>query len=150
MKKIAFILSAFAFASVLSCNNPGEKMDPLKAQMDSLEKEVIAAHNIAMPKSMKIPRLQKETNRLIDSISKLPAKMQAAAAPYKTKLEGLLKDLGYADSAMNNWMDNYVFDSGKDTIEQRIKYLTGEKIKIEAAKEAILGSLKKADSLLKH
>jgi hypothetical protein len=165
MKKIVFILSAFAFASAMSCNNSGEKNDPSSGinnsqakpsvtfdgdLVDSLEKEVMAAHNIAMPKSMKIPGLQKETNRLIDSINKLPPKMQAAAAPYKAKLDGLLKDLSYADSAMNNWMDNYVFDSGKDTIEQRIKYLTVEKIKIENAKEAILGSLKKADSLLKH
>ena len=62
-------------------------------------------HDIAMPKSMKIPDLQKETKRLIDSIGKLPAKAQEAAAPYKAKLEALYKDLGDAYASMDKWME---------------------------------------------
>jgi len=150
MKKILIPAAALLFAVCIACNNSGKKDDQLKAQAESLENEVVAGHDIAMPKSMKIPGLQKETNRLIDSISKLPAKAQEAAAPYKTKLEGLLKDLDYADAAMNKWMNEFVFDSAKNDLEQRIKYLTGEKTKIENVKEVVLGSLQKADSLLKH
>jgi len=40
-------------------------------------------------------------------------------------------------------------DSAKDNIEQRVKYLAEEKLKVTKVKEAVLGGLAKADSLLK-
>jgi transcriptional regulator NrdR family protein len=40
-------------------------------------------------------------------------------------------------------------DSAVSNIEQRIKYLTEEKLRVSKVKEAILNSLQKADSLLK-
>jgi hypothetical protein len=154
MKKVFFILPAFLLMVIAACNNTDNKqedaaIDPQKAQADSLEKEVLEGHDVAMPKSMKIPALQKETKRLIDSISKLPAKAQEAAAPYKAKLENLLKDLDDAGAAMNKWMEDFNYDSAKDNLEQRIKYLADEKLRVGKVKEAVLGSLQKADSLLK-
>lgn len=48
-------------------------------------------------------------------------------------------------------MDGKVnMDSALNNAEQRIKYLTDEKLKVGKVKEAILGSLQKADSLLKE
>lgn len=153
MKKILTPAIGLLFILFLACNNgdkkPGEDNTFSKTQADSLEKEVEEGHNIAMPKSMRIPKLQKEVNRLIDSIGKLPAKAQEAAAPFKAKLESLLNDLGNAYSAMDKWMNEFNYDSAKDNIEQRIKYLTEEKLKVGKVKEAVLGSLQKADSLIK-
>ena len=153
MKRIPFSIISVLLAVVISCNsnkqNPETGPVNLQAKADSLEKEVIEGHDVAMPKSMKIPALQKEAKRLIDSIGKLPAKAQEAAAPYKTKLEELVKDLEYAGMAMDKWMTEYSFDSARDNIEQRIKYLTEEMIKVDKVKEAVSGSIAKADSLLK-
>lgn len=147
MKKLLYSLCAILFIGLLACNNDGKGSKQVLA--DSLEKEVLEGHDIAMPKSMKIPDVQKEVTRIIDSLGKLPAKTQQAAAPFKKKLDSLLIDLSYADEAMNIWMKEFDFDSAKNNIEQRIKYLADEKLKVENVKKAVLGSLEKADSLLK-
>jgi hypothetical protein len=153
MKKVFFISSAFLLMIIAACNNtdkkPEELNDPQKAKADSLYNEVIEGHNVAMPKWMKIPDLQKETNRLIDSISKLPADARKAAIPYKAKLERLLTDLGIAYSFMDKWMAELKPDSAANNIDQRIKYFTEEKLKVDKVKEAVLGTVQKADSLLK-
>jgi hypothetical protein len=154
MKKIVFILAVFLITATPACNNAekknGEAKHDPKEQADSLEKEVIEGHDIAMPKSMKIPNLQKETKRLIDSIDKLPAKAQEAAGPYRAKLESLYKELGDAYASMEKWMDEFDYDSAKNNLEQRIKYLADEKLRVEKVKEAVLGSIEKADALLKE
>ena len=93
--------------------------------------------------------MQNEAQRLLDSIAKLPAKAREAMIPLKTKLDGLLEDLRSAKSGMDKWMDEYNMDSAVNNIEQRIKYLTTEKIKVSKIKESILNSLQKADSVLK-
>ena len=150
MKKNISILIAFVFVFSISCNNSGKKKDPLQAQADGLQKEVLMGHDIAMPKSMKIPRLQKEVKQMIDSINKFPPKELKANASYKMELENLLIDLSNADSVMHKWMDEFNLDSFNTNVEQRIKYLSGEKIKIDKVKDAVLTSLQKADSILKH
>ena len=86
---------------------------------------------------------------MLDSIAKLPAKAQTAAAALKAKLESLINDLNYADFAMDKWMVEFNMDSAKDNIEQRMKYLAEEKLKVTKVKEAVLGGLAKADSLLR-
>ncbi len=137
----------------MACNNNGKKSgDDLspKAKADSLEKEVLDGHDVAMPKSMKIPDLQKEVKQLIDSIGKLPAKTQEAAAPYKAKLENVYKELGDAYTSMENWMNDFNYDSAKDNLGERIKYLTDEKLRVDKVKEAVLGSLQKANAVLKE
>jgi hypothetical protein len=155
MKVFFIIFSGFLFLVIVSCNNkPGKTEESSKGQAkenvaDSLEKQVIEGHDVAMPKSMKIPKLQKEAKRLIDSIGKLPVKAQEAAAPYKAKLEGLLKDLDGAYSSMEVWMNQFNLDSARNNIEQRIKYLTEEKLKVDKVKDAVLNSISKADSVLK-
>ena len=154
MKKFFLILSAFLTIVVIACNNAdkttNESADTQKAQADSLEKEVIEGHDVAMPKSMKIPKLQKEAQRLIDSINKLPAKAKDAASSYKANLESLVKELDEAHTAMEQWMNEFKYDSARDNLEQRIKYLAEEKLKVEKVKDAVLGSLQKADTLLKR
>lgn len=150
MKKI--ILAFFVLLTLTACNNSkteDKKVNHLQALADSLEKQVMEGHNVAMPKSMKIPKLQKKAQLLIDSIAKLPEKARQASAPLKTKLEELVNELNYADNEMNKWMDEINFDSSLNNLDQRIKYFTNEKIKVDKVKEAVLNSIAKADSLLK-
>jgi seryl-tRNA synthetase len=154
MKKIVFILPALLLMSIVACNNTTENKTvesntPTKAQADSLENDVMEGHNTGMAKMSKMSRLQQEAQRLIDSIDKLPARARQAAEPYKDKLRSLSKDLDNAGSAMNTWMEEFKYDSARENIEQRIKYLTDEKLKVGAVKEKILTTLQKADSLIK-
>ena len=161
MKKILFVFSVSFLVAFIACREtekkPEESKLTRKAQADSLEKEVEEGHNIAMAKYMKIPGLQKEIKRLADSIGKLPAKAQEAAAPYKAKLESLNKELGDAYSSMENWMETFGHrleeldqESLKDSLDQRIKFFSEEKIKMNNVKEAVLESVKKADALIKE
>jgi hypothetical protein len=121
----------------------------LQVKADSLQKEVLAGHDVAMPKSMKIPKLQKQIKQTIDSISKLPAKELWANNFYLIDLENVSKVLSEADSLMQKWMNEFNLDSFSNNAEQRIKYLSNEKIKIDKVKNAVLSGLQKADSLLK-
>ena len=153
MKKFISISAVLAILAMVACNNSenktGETTDTKKIQADSLEKEVMDGHDAGMAKMSKISRLQQETQRLIDSIEKLPAKAKQAAAPYKTKLESLLNDLKNAGASMNTWMEEFNYDSARDNLEQRIKYLSEEKLKVSKVKKAIGESLAAADSVIK-
>ena len=86
---------------------------------------------------------------MLDSISTLPAQQAKAAASYKQQLETLVSDLNYADFAMDKWMVEFNLDSAKDNLQLRMVYLQSELDKVLNVKKAILGSLSKADSLLK-
>lgn len=121
----------------------------MEKEAKALEDAVMEGHDIAMPKSVKIPELEKKVKGMLDSINKLPAKAKVAAQPLKAKLEGLATDLSYAYNAMDKWMGEFDYDSARNNLEQRIKYLTDEKVKVGKMKEAVLGSLAKADSILK-
>src|SRR5262249_1585435 len=143
-----------------ACNNSQQDKKPeansLKEQADSLQKEVLDGHDAAMPKWMKIPDLQKEVKRMIDSIGKLPEKARIAASSHKAELEDLDKRLEEANTSMQDWMDKFgerfqelTNDTTRKNLEEKIKYFSEEKIKIGKIKEAVLGSVQKADSMLK-
>lgn len=149
------ILPVMVLALMIACNNEksheghGPKKEAPKNAADSLYNDVMAGHDEVMPKMGKIRGAQKEAQQMLDSVAKLPAKAQAAAAELKSKLESLINDLNYADFAMDKWMVEFNMDSAKDNLEQRVKYLAEEKLKVTKVKEAILGGLARADSLLK-
>jgi hypothetical protein len=158
MKKFIFSISVL-FVVLIACNNsedktaetPGTKTmqaDSLK-QADSLEKEVMDGHNVGMARMSKMSKLQQEARRLIDSLDKLPAKAKEAARPYRGKLESLVNNLENAKASMNKWMEEFRYDSGRNDLEKRIKYLEEQTIKVSKVKETILGSLQEADSLIK-
>lgn len=145
MKKLLLPLTVLLVMS--ACNS--KKSDDKEKQAKDLQKEVLEMHDIAMPKSMKIPDLEKEVNRLLDSVNKLAGKASEEAAPLKAKLESLKGDLSYAYMAMDKWMTEFSLDSFKNNMEERIKYLMDEKLKAGKMKDAVLNSIAKADSLLK-
>jgi hypothetical protein len=155
MKKLLFPFLTVAILA--ACNNSDKKHDEHdghthtepKTEADSLMAEVMDGHNVGMAKMSKIGTMQKEIKRVLDSIATLPAKAKQAAAPLKVKLDSLASDLSYAEMAMDKWMSEFNMDSAVNNIEERIKYLTDEKLKVRKVKEAILTGLQKADSLLK-
>lgn len=156
MKKILFPLTLICIMA--ACNSKEDKKheghsghtkEIPATKQDSLMAEVMDAHDAVMPKIGSVKGAQKEAQRMIDSLASLPEKTQAAAAEWKAALYKLVNELSYADFAMDKWMVEFSMDSMKDNVEERIKYLADEKMKVGKVKDAILNSLAKADSLLK-
>jgi ABC-type Fe3+-hydroxamate transport system substrate-binding protein len=157
IKKIIFPLLAISLLT--ACNNGGHedhskhgteegKSGP-KTLADSLYDEVMAGHDEVMPKMGKVRGAQAQAKAMLDSIAKLPAKAQDAALDLKKKLETLVNDLNYADFSMDKWMTEFNMDSAINNVQERVKYLEGEKGKVTKVKEAVLGGLARADSLFK-
>lgn len=151
-----FIFPLLAFSLLTACNNAGkedhskhEGKGAPKSAADSLYDEVIAGHDEVMPKMGKVRGAQAQAKAMLDSIAKLPVKAQDAAADLKKKLETLVNDLNYADYSMDTWMTEFKMDSAVNNVQERIKYLEGEKGKVNKVKESILNGLAKADSLFK-
>jgi len=150
MKSILIITSIITFA--ISCNNAGNnnttKQDEPKTHADSLLKDVMDGHDVAMAKMMKLSAAQKQLQQALDSINKLPEKAKKAAADYTTRLDALQEKMKFADSIMNKWMTEFSYDSAT-TGANSTPYLESESKKISNVKEAILSALQKADSLFK-
>jgi hypothetical protein len=155
----SFLLAAtISMMTIAACNNSDEhanhdaaKNTEPASQADSLFKEVMHGHDEAMAAQMtKMEKAKASIQQMIDSIGKLPAKAKEEAAPYKEKLNQVLQDLNDAGNKMNIWMVEFNMDSAKDNIEQRIKYLSDEKLKVNDVKDAIFNSIEKADSLIKQ
>lgn len=142
-----FLLLFTPILLFFACNNQSAE-EERQSLSDSLFNEVMAGHDVAMPKMMKLERLQNETKAVIDSISKLPANKQRALADYKIQLDSTLKALDYGDFAMNQWMSEFKYDSLKNNEPERIKYLQSELEKVNKMKDAVLHGINKADSLL--
>ncbi len=157
MKKIILPFIAIFGCWLISCNNSDKKQghthsgDKPKTLVDSLMKDINQVHDNGMLKMYKLTTLQQQTRRAIDSINQLSDGLKNAATSYKQTLDSLLKDLEYAEFAMDKWMPEYYAntDTLADNNPERVKYLTTEKIKASKIMEAILNGIHKADSLLK-
>ena len=150
------MLRLFTFIFVigfLACNSENKKTetktDSQQSLADSLENEVMDGHDVGMSKYGKLKSMKFEAERLLDSISKLPAKAREAAEPLKIKLDALVRDLGEAKDGMDKWMREFDMDSAVNDTKARIDYLTSEKLKVGKVKESILQTLQRADSLLR-
>jgi len=148
MNYLKNLLRIFLLAFVLACNNSDTEKSIDEKKADSLDQEVDKLHGSAMGRAMQMKDAQKKLEAALDSISRLPANLLTGAENYKHQLDSLLDRMKYADFAMEKWMEEYKFDSMKDDVQKRIKYLEAENIKIIKVKEAIVSSLQKADSLL--
>ncbi len=152
MKK-NILLFALLFA-IVACKNADKKHDghtnnEPKTLADSLMKDIDDGHMVGMSKIGKLHTTRKEVQRVIDSLSNLPSKSQQSTALYLDQLKAVIKDLDYADFAMDKWMTEFEMDSTVNNMELRISYLADEKLKVNNVKVAMLGSMQKADSLLK-
>ena len=153
MKRAGFILVTLVAFSISACNNSNNKKteskEPLTTIADSLMAYIEDGHNAGMAKYGKLKAMQNKVQQIIDSIGKLPGKTRTSLAPYKANMDSLLAKLNSARAGMDKWMDEFNMDSALNNMEQRIKYLSEEKLKISKIKESILHSLHKADSLTK-
>jgi hypothetical protein len=131
-----------------SDNNNNARHDEPKSHADSLMKNVMDGHDVAMGKMSKLSSARKQVQQSIDSINKLPGKLQKAAADYKTQLDSLSEKLNYAEFSMNKWMEEFNYDTAMKS-SNREKYLESENQKVSKVKEAMLIALQKADSLFK-
>ena len=153
-----FFISVIVLLLIITaCNNNAEQKTQEnphstgvpQTHADSLMADVMEGHDVGMAKMGRLRTMQKNAEATLDSIAKLPSKAKAAAEPYKSKMEVVLQDLKSARSGMEKWMDEFNMDSAVNNMEQRIKYLTDEKLRVSKVKEDILSSLQKADSLIK-
>lgn len=154
MKKLFIPLALCAGLFLTACNNDAKKEEHAgheapKTKADSLMADVMDGHDVGMGKMGKLSTYEQLVQKALDSISKLPAKAQQAAAPLKKKLNVALEELKQAETGMNEWMDHFNMDSALDNAEERIKYLTSEKDRVGTVKVKILSSLSYADSVLK-
>lgn len=155
MKYLFFFLAA-SLLVLTACNNNDSKKDTASAETvlaDSLNKQVDDVHIKGMAKMARLSKMQQRTQQLLDSLGKLPAKARQAATPVKEELEGLLKELNYADFAMDKWMTEFYVDHKdtlKDNLSARIEYLRNQQTVAGKVTDAILGSLQKGDSLLQQ
>ncbi len=151
VNKILFLSFSVAVFFFISCKSTDKKggNESLATKADSVYQEVINDHNEGMSGWMKIGGKQKQIKRILDSITALPSAKMTAASQYKTKLEEVTDHLKTAYDQMDKWMNELNLDSAKDNPEQKIRYFSGEKLKIETINTAISKSLKEADSLLK-
>ena len=146
MKNFFLLMGAVSF--FISCNNADKKSvgGGLKAKADSLYQEVLHGHDEGMVGWMKIEDKKKAIQHLQDSVNTLAGK---ASTDFKERLSGAMNDLQTAYNDMDSWMRDMNLDSATDNLEQRIKYLTEEKLKAATIKAAINNSIQKADSLLR-
>jgi hypothetical protein len=150
MFKLLFLFALSPILFLVSCNNDSSTgSSSEKATADTLYHEVMEGHNVGMAKSMRLEGAQKQVQSLLDSIGKLPAKAQQAAGVAKARLDSVMKQLQYADFAMEKWMKEFNWDSSSNDLKVRIKYLTEEKLKINKVNNAILDGLGRADSAIR-
>lgn len=144
----ALFLAATVF---ISCNNESTHSTSSgdKAEADTLYKEVMNGHNIGMAKMPRLEEAQANVRRMLDSIGRLPESSRQASADLKTRLEKLSTEIQQAQDGMNRWMENFNYDSAKNDLSQRIKYLSDEKVRVTKVKEDILRSLQQADSAVR-
>lgn len=154
-KKILICIAAASLFIFISCNNSstenespnrtnGFTSNP-KTKEDSLYKEVMDGHDIGMARMQKISKYLSRIKNDLDSVNRLPKRR--GNMKYQQALIDLQEQLNYAEYSMNTWMNGFKIDSARGDTGKRIQYLEGEKDKVQKVKEAILGSLKKADSL---
>lgn len=145
--KIKIIFIAIASLAI-ACNDQGAKDAAVKkAKADSLQNEVIEGHDVGMAKMLKLKRSRDQVTLQLDSIGKLPA--AKIDTGYRHTLLSLQQDLNDAETHMNLWMVNFKFDSAKDNLDLRIKYLESEKAIVTKVRDKILNSLQLADSILR-
>ena len=119
-----------------------------KTLADSLELEIDKAHITGMGKMGQLTRYQQYTSRLRDSISALPNAARAGLTTYKNQLDSLQLSLDYAEKAMDKWMSEFKADSLKENENSHQSYMITEKTKVDKMLEAMLTSIRTADSLL--
>lgn len=141
-----YIIFVFFTYLLVACNAPASNnAESENSVADSLLQQVLDGHDVAMPKMMKLERLQKQARAEIDSLKKVTGKANAARIAL---LDSIIKSLSFADVSMNEWMGGFKYDSLKDNESARIDYLKIQLETVNKVKSVVLSSIAKADSVL--
>ncbi len=161
MKRMLIPILGLSFIFFAACKNGDKKSAGNKGVLggkdgatsqtiaDSLYDELLKEHDEGMKGWMRIEGRKKQIKTLMDSIAKLPSKIQPSLDVLKAKLKEATAELDDAYKQMDDWMTEMNLDSAVNNVELRIQYLTGEKLKGSKITELINSSLQKADSLIK-
>ena len=137
---------------IASCNNSntstGKDDKTTESASDSLMHEILKQHDVGMAKMNKISTTKNRIQQALDSIAKLPTDLQKKSVQYRMQLDSTFNWLTFADRHMETWMNEFNMDSLKDNKEEQVKYFESEKKKISQVNQEMIGSLRKADSLL--
>jgi hypothetical protein len=152
MKNYSLFLLTGLMVIMAACNNHEEMHNAktTRSAEDSLLDKVNEGHEVAMANMGKLDRAREQVTHLIDSLKELPVKAQREAAPLREKLTLLLFDLESSYNSMNKWMDEFEPDSAIADAKQKVDYFMKENEKVTQIKDAILSSLRHADSTLKR
>ena len=137
-----FILCVFFIACNGGVSADGD--EPQKSLADSLLQQVLDGHDVAMPKMMKLERLQKEAQTTLDSLQKAGSANKARM----DVLETTVKNLGAANASMNEWMNGFRYDSLKEKPAEREAYLKAQLESVNKMKDLVLSSIAQADTVL--
>lgn len=154
MKKM--ILYFLSTSILISCNNNkhndhNHADKAPKTQADSLFQDIDKSHIVGMSKMAKLHKAQQNVRKALDSIASKGANKQQTLSAYVSELNAMIVELENADSEMQKWMPEFYrnTDTLSENKNERIKYLTTEKIKASKISEDIVNGIQKADSLLK-
>ncbi|WP_346237471.1 viral A-type inclusion protein [Niabella insulamsoli] len=136
------LLSSLLFSCKNDASGDGGSEKPLS---DSLLQLVLDGHDVAMPKMMKLSRLQKEAQAEMDSLKGLPG---AAHTARIAALDSTIKKLSFADVSMNEWMEGFRYDSLKNDETARVAYLKMQLESVNQMKDIVLATIEEADSVL--
>jgi hypothetical protein len=147
MNKGLIIGAAILFAvSCGSNNNTETSEEATSAPVDSMFQQVMDGHDAAMAKMGKLKSYRKQFDQKVDSLKKVKSSAKNELSERYSDMSNALK---VAEDRMNTWMEEFSIDSATEDVGRRLKYLSGEKLKVDSVRDEILTVLSRADSLLK-
>jgi hypothetical protein len=99
-----------------------------------------------MAKMGKLKSYRKQFDQKVDSLKKVKSSAKNELSERYSDMSNALK---VAEDRMNTWMEEFSIDSATEDVGRRLKYLSGEKLKVDSVRDEILTVLSRADSLLK-
>ena len=134
-----FILLASLF--FFSCSGGGHKQGDKGKKMREvrkLQKEVMKVHDQVMPKMGELQELKKKAARMADSLEERGDSALAAT------MDTTEVHLERGHESMMNWMRNYKQPADSIKAADAIDYLEGQKEKVKAMRETMMGALEQA------
>ena len=130
-------------------DTPSTVETKVKTLSDSLYDDVLALHEMAMPKMGKLMGYQKTAQQKIDSLNViLKSKKAEATEELKAKYVELLAQLKAAEKGMNDWMEGFDPDPKMPTQQELIDYFSKQKTSAQKMKDEVFAAIDSATKKL--